>query len=158
MILFRKGTLRWGVLWPPADRYCCQGRHRFECWHSGQDIHEQWACCEIVFPLMTWILIIQSTVTATYVPAHLHHILFEVFKNSMRATCETAEKRQIHELPHIRSVAHAISADLLILIFSVAGYSRRKMTSRSRSLTEEGGWVGVWGGRSSTTCTAQLPR
>ena len=34
----RKGALRRGVLWPPTHRHCCQGCHRLECWHSGQDI------------------------------------------------------------------------------------------------------------------------
>ena len=43
--------------------------------------------------------VVQDQVSATYVPSHLHHILFEIFKNSMRATCEFAEKKRSAELP-----------------------------------------------------------
>ena len=44
-------------------------------------------------------LYFQGQVSATYVPSHLHHILFEIFKNSMRATCEFSEKKGLSELP-----------------------------------------------------------
>jgi len=69
----------------------------------------------------------QSTVTATYVPAHLHHILFEVFKNSMRATCETAEKRQIHELPHISCRIFKTKDDITIKISDRGGGMSRRV-------------------------------
>jgi len=69
----------------------------------------------------------QSTVTATYVPAHLHHILFEVFKNSMRATCETAERRQIHELPHISCRIFKTKDDITIKISDRGGGMSRRV-------------------------------
>merc|ERR1719430_762987 len=43
----------------------------------------------------------KKVVSASYVPAHLHHILFEIFKNSMRATCEFTEERNLPKLPPI---------------------------------------------------------
>ena len=44
-------------------------------------------------------------VCISYVPAHLHHIFFEVSKNGMKATAETVRKRAaVEELPPIKSL------------------------------------------------------
>ena len=39
----------------------------------------------------------------SHVPAHLHHIFFEIFKNAMRATVEyTRLQDAVQELPPVR--------------------------------------------------------
>jgi len=67
-----------------------------------------------------------KTVSATYVPSHLHHIFFEIFKNSMRATCEFAEKQQIAELPYIRCRIFKTKDDITIKISDRGGGINRK--------------------------------
>jgi len=69
----------------------------------------------------------QGVVTCTYVPAHLHHILFEVFKNSMRATCEFAEKRQMTELPPIRCMIYKTPEDITLKISDQGGGMSRRV-------------------------------
>jgi len=65
-------------------------------------------------------------VTTTYVPAHLHHILFEVFKNSMRATCEFAERKEIVDLPPIKVRIYKTEEDISIKISDQGGGMNRK--------------------------------
>lgn len=49
-----------------------------------------------------------------YPPPHLYHILFELFKNSMRATVETHSKA--HELPEIEVLVAKGEHDVSIRI------------------------------------------
>jgi len=60
-------------------------------------------------------------VTSVYVPAHLHHIMFEIFKNSMRATCEFAEQKEMDELPFIRCRVFKTKDDITIKISDRGG-------------------------------------
>jgi len=71
-----------------------------------------------------------NKVSAVYVPAHLHHILFEVFKNSMRATCEFAEQRQQHELPEIRCQIYKTKDDITVKISDQGGGMSRRVRSK----------------------------
>jgi len=72
----------------------------------------------------------QEKVTATYVPAHLHHILFEIFKNSMRATCEFSEKKGITELPSITVRIFKTKDDITIKISDLGGGIKRSSSSK----------------------------
>jgi len=67
-----------------------------------------------------------AAVTSVYVPAHLHHIMFEIFKNSMRATCEFAEKQELSELPFIRCRIFKTKDDITIKISDRGGGINRK--------------------------------
>jgi len=69
----------------------------------------------------------QKVVTATYVPSHLHHILFEVFKDSMRATCEFSEKKQIHDLPIISVKIFKTKEDITVKISDQGGGMSRRV-------------------------------
>lgn len=68
----------------------------------------------------------RGKVSATYVPAHLHHILFEVFKNSMRATCEFSEQKMITDLPFIRVRIYKTEDDISIKISDRGGGMNRR--------------------------------
>jgi len=72
----------------------------------------------------------QENVTATYVPSHLHHIFFEIFKNSMRATCEFSEARGIDELPHIRVRIFKTKNDITIKISDLGGGINRAASGK----------------------------
>jgi len=63
----------------------------------------------------------KGKVTSVYVPAHLHHIMFEIFKNSMRATCEFAERKELDELPFIRCRIFKTKDDITIKISDRGG-------------------------------------
>merc|ERR1719295_875216 len=69
----------------------------------------------------------KGRVTAVYVPAHLHHILFEVFKNSMRASCEWAEKNGNVEVPHISCRIFKTKDDITIKISDRGGGMSRRV-------------------------------
>jgi len=72
----------------------------------------------------------QGNVTATYVPSHLHHIFFEIFKNSMRATCEFAEAREVHDLPQIRVRIFKTKDDITIKISDLGGGINRAASGK----------------------------
>lgn len=72
----------------------------------------------------------QTKVTAIYVPAHLHHMLFEVFKNSMRATLEFAEAKHLHELPPIKCGIYKTREDITIKISDQGGGMSRRVRSK----------------------------
>jgi len=63
----------------------------------------------------------QEQVSAAYVPAHLHHVMFEILKNAMRATCEFAEKKGQTELPYIRLKIYKTKHDITIKISDLGG-------------------------------------
>ncbi|XP_023331729.1 pyruvate dehydrogenase (acetyl-transferring) kinase, mitochondrial [Eurytemora carolleeae] len=63
----------------------------------------------------------RGRITAVYVPAHLHHILFEIFKNSMRASCEWAEQKELSEIPHIRLKIYKTANDITLKISDRGG-------------------------------------
>jgi len=68
----------------------------------------------------------RGQVSATYVPAHLHHILFEVFKNAMRVTCEFSERKELADLPFIRVRIYKTHDDISIKISDRGGGMNRK--------------------------------
>eukprot|EP00090_Calanus_glacialis_P003736 TRINITY_DN12768_c0_g1_i1.p1 TRINITY_DN12768_c0_g1~~TRINITY_DN12768_c0_g1_i1.p1 ORF type:complete len:323 (-),score=75.87 TRINITY_DN12768_c0_g1_i1:75-926(-) len=72
----------------------------------------------------------QEKVSATYVPSHLHHILFEIFKNSMRATCEFSEKKGVSELPNITVRIFKTKDDITIKISDLGGGINRSSSSK----------------------------
>lgn len=63
----------------------------------------------------------QGRVSTTYVPSHLHHIFFEIFKNSMRATCEFSEKSGSVELPPIKVKIFKTRQDITVKISDLGG-------------------------------------
>jgi len=69
-------------------------------------------------------------VTAAYVPSHLHHIFFEVFKNSMRASCELAERRGLLEVPPVRVDIFRASDDITVRISDRGGGMPRHVQRR----------------------------
>eukprot|EP00092_Neocalanus_flemingeri_P026010 GFUD01028191.1.p1 GENE.GFUD01028191.1~~GFUD01028191.1.p1 ORF type:complete len:296 (-),score=72.04 GFUD01028191.1:149-1036(-) len=71
----------------------------------------------------------QEKVTATYVPSHLHHILFEIFKNSMRATCEFSEEKGT-DLPYIRVRIFKTKNDITIKISDLGGGINRSASGK----------------------------
>jgi len=72
----------------------------------------------------------QDKVTATYVPSHLHHILFEIFKNSMRATCEFAEAKEATDLPPIKVKIFKTKNDITIKISDLGGGINRSASGK----------------------------
>jgi len=68
----------------------------------------------------------QGRVTAVYVPSHLHHILFEVFKNAMRASCEWAEQNETDTIPFIRLRIYQTGEDITLKISDRGGGMSRR--------------------------------
>jgi len=60
-----------------------------------------------------------SRVVITYVPSHLYHILFELFKNSMRAVVEYHENKI--EVPHLQVMIAKGASDITIKISDQGG-------------------------------------
>jgi len=66
----------------------------------------------------------RSQVSAAMVPAHLHHIMFEILKNAMRATCEFSENKgyaENSELPYIRLKIYKTKNDITIKVSDIGG-------------------------------------
>jgi pyruvate dehydrogenase kinase 2/3/4 len=62
-------------------------------------------------------------VSMAYIPSHLHHIFFEIFKNGMRATCEKNLNRVGGEgaLEEIKCIIYKSKNDITIRISDVGG-------------------------------------
>jgi len=81
---------------------------------------------DVTDPAAPW----DTAVTAAYVPAHLHHIFFEVFKNSMRASCELAEARGLLEVPPVRVGIYRSADDITVKISDRGGGMPRRVQRR----------------------------
>lgn len=67
-----------------------------------------------------------SDVTIRYIPEHIHHICFEVLKNSMRAVCENCDKGiDEDDLPLIKVVIAAGEKEVTIKIVDEGGGIKR---------------------------------
>ena len=62
-----------------------------------------------------------DNVKCVYVPSHLHHIFFEIFKNSMRATNEFADERGLTEIPSIQCQIFKTVDDITIKVSDQGG-------------------------------------
>lgn len=60
-------------------------------------------------------------VNIAYVPAHLHHTFFEIFKNAMRATCEISQKHNLATLSDIDCIIYKSKNDVTIKISDRGG-------------------------------------
>uniref|UniRef100_A0A8C7Y2L1 Protein-serine/threonine kinase n=1 Tax=Oryzias sinensis TaxID=183150 RepID=A0A8C7Y2L1_9TELE len=58
-------------------------------------------------------------ISIVYVPSHLYHMLFELFKNAMRATIETHENK--NNLPPIKALVSLGGEDMSIKVSDVGG-------------------------------------
>ena len=126
------------ILRPPTAESKCTGHERSESQYTGD-------CSKILVLIvqngilqhfifvqngLLQHLSLQGQVSATYVPSHLHHILFEIFKNSMRATCEFSEKKGLSELPMLVLLPfNQVPRAICIFAGLSAKYSKRKKTS-----------------------------
>ncbi len=66
----------------------------------------------------------------TYVPSHLHHILFELFKNGMRATIEH-HGEHCSEYPPIKVTVIKSPEDLSIRVSDRGGGIPRRLIDRA---------------------------
>uniref|UniRef100_A0AAX7SI26 Protein-serine/threonine kinase n=1 Tax=Astatotilapia calliptera TaxID=8154 RepID=A0AAX7SI26_ASTCA len=64
-------------------------------------------------------MLINQHITIVYVPSHLYHMLFELFKNAMRATIETHESSR--NLPPIKVMVSLGDEDLTIKVSDKGG-------------------------------------
>uniref|UniRef100_A0A4W5RGE2 Protein-serine/threonine kinase n=1 Tax=Hucho hucho TaxID=62062 RepID=A0A4W5RGE2_9TELE len=62
---------------------------------------------------------VRDPIQISYIPSHLYHMLFELFKNAMRATIETHEVS--HNLPPIRVMVALGGEDLSIKVMDRGG-------------------------------------
>ena len=83
-----------------------------------------------------------SPITLAYVPSHLHHMLFEVMKNSMRATVEHCEALQSPLLP-ITAFVSKTDVDITIKISdNGGGIPRSQMKNLFKYMFTTAGRVG----------------
>jgi len=71
-----------------------------------------------------------DTVKCVYVPSHLHHIFFEVFKNSMRATNEFSDVKGLSKIPPIKCKIYKTMNDITIRISDRGGGINRATRGR----------------------------
>jgi pyruvate dehydrogenase kinase 2/3/4 len=75
----------------------------------------------------------ESRITMTYVPTHLHHMLFEILKNSLRAVVERHEGKS--ELPKINVLICKGRSDVTIKVSDQGGGIRRSEIGKLFSYT-----------------------
>jgi len=56
-----------------------------------------------------------------YIPEHLHHMIFELLKNSMRAVCETHSEKEEDDLPPLRIVVVPGETEITIKVQDEGG-------------------------------------
>ena len=85
----------------------------------------------------------ESPITLPYVPSHLHHMLFEVMKNSMRATVEHCEALGSPLLP-ITAFVSKTDVDITIKISDQGGgIPRSQMKNLFKYMFTTAGRVGM---------------
>merc|ERR1719376_1254610 len=65
-----------------------------------------------------------------YVPSHLHHICFELFKNAMRASMEVSDNNELDEIPKIKVTVTKGDHDCCIRISDMGGGASRQVVMR----------------------------
>ncbi|XP_037134171.1 pyruvate dehydrogenase (acetyl-transferring) kinase isozyme 2, mitochondrial [Syngnathus acus] len=101
------------------DPHCQVGDVVQDAFHSAKMLCEEYYLHSP--PLLLQEINIKKTrqpISIVYVPSHLYHMLFELFKNAMRATIETHENR---ELPAIRVLVSLGGEDMSIKVSDKGG-------------------------------------
>ncbi|KAM9716265.1 pyruvate dehydrogenase (acetyl-transferring) kinase isozyme 2, mitochondrial [Menidia menidia] len=102
------------------DPHCQVGDVVQDAFHSAKMLCEQYYLCSPELELQE-MNHKKSNLPASmvYVPSHLYHMLFELFKNAMRATIEVHERRR--QLPPIRVLVSLGSEDMSIKVSDRGG-------------------------------------
>ncbi|XP_077407684.1 pyruvate dehydrogenase (acetyl-transferring) kinase isozyme 2, mitochondrial [Vanacampus margaritifer] len=101
------------------DPHCQVGDVVQDAFHSAKMLCEQYYLRSPALTLQEInIKKTQQPIGIVYVPSHLYHMLFELFKNAMRATIETHENR---ELPAIRVLVSLGGEDMSIKVSDKGG-------------------------------------
>ena len=66
----------------------------------------------------------------SYLPNHLHHILFEIFKNAMRATVENSRKKMLAKMPPVKCLVTKSEGDITIRVTDVGGGISREVVDK----------------------------
>ena len=83
------------------------------------------------------------TIQFAYVPSHLHHMVFEVIKNSMRATVDHCKETGKAELDPVKVLVSKTDVDITIKISDLGGgIPRVNMTNLFKYMYTTAGRVG----------------
>ena len=66
----------------------------------------------------------------SYMPHHLHHICFEIFKNAMRATVQDSKEKQLPEMPPIKCLVTKSEGDITIRVSDLGGGISREVVDQ----------------------------
>merc|ERR1719154_137098 len=69
-------------------------------------------------------------VRMSYLPNHLHHIFFEIFKNAMRATVENSRKKVMAKMPPVKCLVTKSEGDITIRVTDMGGGISREVVDK----------------------------